>query len=194
MRPLLAALLACTAIILAACEKPDASHTTSPSAIVLLGTAKGSANFAPEGHPPQANVQPEGWRFDIGNVRFSKLETGEASLQVVMDMKAQPGPALELWFERDGVPLVQWQGGRAHSYDGVVCFQLQLEQESSGEALALEPGAYALTLVFRDSDSAQTVAARRIEVVGALPGLAGDPPGPGSKVFRDLLSCPRSVV
>jgi hypothetical protein len=181
-------------LFLAACEKPDASFTTSPSAQTLLGTTTGNVSFNPAEVPPGEHAPPTGWHFDVGNARFSQLEQGDASIQLVMLMSAKPGPAFELWFERDGQPVVRWSGGSAHAYNGSVCFQLQLKDKAKGEALTLGPGSYSIVLAFRDPGTGEIVAAKRIPVVGTIPKLKGTDLPSGTRVFRDLLGCPRSVV
>lgn len=194
MRRFAPLLLAC-ALLASACEKPDASHTTSPSALALLGTTEGNvAFFPPEAPPALEGATPTGWDFDVGNVRFSKLENGDPSLQVVMELRSQRGPGFEVWLERDGAPVARWSGGSARPYTGVLCFQLRLEDPDTGEALPLPPGAYTMALIFREPGSGDVVAGQRITVAGHVPRLKGEQPGPGSEVFRVLLSCPRSVI
>ena len=186
---LLALALAALAV---ACEKPDASFTTSPSVLALIGTTAGNVAFNPSETPPQEVPEPAGWKFDVGNARFSTLEQGDASIQVVMQMASRPGPGFELWFERDGKALVRWSGGSARPYAGAVCFQVLLKYK--GEALELGPGKYSFVLAFRDPGTGEIVAAKRVPVVGNVPKGSGAAPGADSKVFKDLLGCPRSVI
>ncbi len=193
LKPILASgFLIILATLAVACEKPDASFTTSPSVRALIGTTTGNVAFNPTEAPPQEVPEPTGWKFDVGNARFSTLEQGDASIQVVMQMASRPGPAFELWFERDGKALVRWSGGSARPYAGAVCFQVLLKHD--GEALELGPGHYSFVMAFRDPGTGEIVAAKRVPVVGNVPKGTGAAPGPDSKVFRDLLGCPRSVI
>lgn len=188
----LLALFAALAVALAACEKPGASHTTSPSALALLGTADGVVAFAPLDPPPAALPPPDGWEFDIGNARFSELEDGTAAIQVVGNVRTRPGASAELWLARDGVSVARWSGGLTRAYSGTLCFQFQLA--AGGEVVPLGAGSYTLTLVFRDHTSAAVLGALVMPVVGRVPGATGGPPRPGSDVMRQLLGCPRSVI
>lgn len=187
---LLAAALVVVAV--AACEKPDASDTTSPSARALLGTTTGNVSYAPEGQPP-APADAAGWRFELGNARFSKLENGEAAIQVVTQVQSQAGPGMEIWLSGPQGPVLRWSAGAARKYDGVVCFQLRLEDGTS--ALPLAAGErYAMTIAFRDPATNTAVISRTVTVAGFPPAAKKAAPGAGSTVARDLLGCPRSVI
>ena len=180
------------ALLLAACEKPDASDVTSPSADALAGTTVGNVAYRPDDAPPPEVDGPEGWDLRFENARFAELENGDESIQVVLQVESEPGPVLEIWLaDADGTAF-RWSGGSAHAYDGVVCFQLRLEAE--GEALQLAEGPYAMTIAFREVDAAEPVTSRTIPVTGTPPRLEGATPAQNSPVVRDLLGCPRSVI
>src|SRR5687767_5522013 len=118
-------------LVLAACDKPDASDVTSPSAKALLGTTTGNVAFDPAETPPEPVASPEGWDLRLENVRYEELENGQESLQVVTQIQAQAGPGMEVWLlERGGDAVYRWSGGSARAYDGVVCFQLRLEDDT----------------------------------------------------------------
>ncbi|OAI38881.1 hypothetical protein AYO38_08650 [bacterium SCGC AG-212-C10] len=185
------ALLAIAALLVA-CEKPDASDTTSPSALALLGTTYGNVVYDPPEPLPVIPQNVRGWDFDAGNVRFSHLENGVRSLQVVTELKSQRGPGFEVWMEHDGKAVARWSGGSAKPYTGAVCLQLRLEDK--GESLQLTPGEYSLALVFRDPATGEIVAGQRIHIAGETPKVSGAAPAADSRIFRDLLSCPRSVI
>jgi hypothetical protein len=180
-------------LVFAACEKPDASDTTSPSAIALVGSATGNVAYNPPERPPELPSVPAGWKFDVGNARFSSLENGVPSIQVVTEIKSQPGPGMEVWLADESGTTVRWSGGSARPYNGVVCFQLRLQDK--GESLSLSPSAhYTLTILFRDPGTGDIVAGQTIALAGRPPVLNGSLPAQGSAVARDLLGCPRSVI
>ena len=178
--------------LLAACEKPDASHVTSPSAKALVGTTTGNVAYDPPDPAPPETPNPTGWDVRLENARFSKLENGRHSIQVVLQVESRAGPGMEIWLSDEQRTVVRWSGGSARPYDGVVCFQLQLEDEAA--ALDLGDGPHALTLAFRDPGSGEVVVARTIRVAGEPPGLHGGTPATDSDVVRELLGCPRSVI
>jgi hypothetical protein len=181
------------ALILASCDKPDASHVTSPSAQALLGTTTGNVLYSPDLAPPEPVAAPDGWDFELGNARFSELEDGAASIQVVTLIQSRPGPAMEFWIASESGTVVRWSGGSARRFEGTFCFQLRLEE--GAEALPLQRGErYTFTIAFRDPGTEEVVLASRVQVAGTVPLLDGGPPGPGSPVARDLLGCPRSVI
>jgi hypothetical protein len=180
------------AIMLIACEKPDASHTTSPSARALLGTTTGAAVYGLPEHAPQPTgaAQPPGWDLRFELAVFADLEDGTEALRVVTQTQSQQAAAgMELWLSNQGGTVARWSGGSVGKYDGVVCFQLRLE-DAAGESLALPGGDYTATIVFRDVETGPIVT-RSIKVTGQVPKLTGTAPGPDSLVFRDLLGCPR---
>jgi hypothetical protein len=180
-------------LVLAGCEKPDASHVTSPSARALIGTTTGNVAYGPADAAPEAVAAPEGWEFELDNVRFSELENGQHSLQVVSQLRTRPGPGMELWMSGPNATVFRWSGGSARAYDGVVCFQLRLEDEDS--AVALDPAAdYTFTLGFRDPGTGEIVVAEAITIAGRPPEMDRPSPGVESLVARDLLGCPRSVI
>ena len=74
-------LLVIMALFLAACEKPDASFTTSPSLRALVGTTTGNVAFNPPETPPSPSAAPAGWDWELGLARFSKLENEQPSLR-----------------------------------------------------------------------------------------------------------------
>jgi hypothetical protein len=178
--------------LLVACEKPDASHVTSPSANALAGTTVGNVAYRPDESPPPEVDGPEGWDLRFENARFAELENGDESIQVVLQVESESGPVLEIWLEDAGGTAFRWSGGSAGDYDGVVCFQLRLEAE--GEALQLAGGPYEMTIGFREVDAPQPVAAQALAVTGTPPRLEGAAPAQNSPVVRDLLGCPRSVI
>lgn len=180
------------ALVLLACEKPGASHTTSPSAKALLGTTTGNVFFDLPDAAPADIPDPEGWRVRLENARFSQLEDGAQAIQVVLSIRSRPGPGFEIWFSDRQRTVLRWSGGSARTYDGVVCFQLRLEAD--GEALPLGPGPHTMTIAFREPAAESVLVARTQRVAGFAPGLSGGPPGPQSKVARQLLGCPRSVI
>lgn len=191
-RFLLGLTLVLAAILAAACERPDASHVTSPSALALIGTTTGNVSYAPEG-APSAPVEPsQGWEFDLGNVRFSKLEDDAPALQVVTQVQSKPGTALELWLVGSDGPLLRWSAGSTREYDGVVCFQMRLAQD--GQELQLHGAPYHFTMTFRDFATGDVVVSDTIQVAGFPPTVKGTPPVEGSPVMRELLGCPRSVI
>jgi len=185
-------LLCVVALALSACEKPDASDVTSPSARTLLGTTTGNVIYAFAELPPSQLVAPGDWRFDVGNARFSKLENGTPSIQVVDEMQAFPGYSFEVWLADGESTIARWSGGSSRRYTGAICFQLRLQD--GDEMLQLPRGTYTLTLVFRDPATGDVIAAHPMRVAGTPPSFRGGPPGDDSRVFRDLLGCPRSVI
>ena len=190
---LLIAFLAMTGFALSvACEKPDASFTTSPSVRTLIGTTTGNVAYSPGVPAPSEVPAPAGWRVDVGNARFSTLERGEHAVQVVMQISTRPGAAMEVWLESDGEALVRWSGGSSSTYNGTLCFQVLLAEK--GEALPLGRGKETLVLAFRDPGSEEIVVARRLPIAGRTPKVTGGAPSSTSRVFRNLLGCPRSVI
>lgn len=181
------------AALFAACEKPDASNVTSPSALALLGTTSGTVAYAPADAPPPPLAAPEGWQFTLENVRFSTLENGQPSLQVISQLQSRAGPAMELWMAGPSGTIFRWTGGTAHGYDGVVCFQLRLADADAALPLPDATG-YTFTIAFRDGASGQVVAAQSITVAGRPSQPERPAPSPGSPVVRDLLGCPRTVI
>lgn len=188
----LAAIVLALTVGLVACEKPDASHVTSPSARALTGVTTGNVAYRPAGTAPEPIDDPEGWDVRLENTRFGRLENGDASIQVVMQVQARRGPAFEIWIEDARGTVLRWSGGSARPYNGVVCFQLRLE--AGGEALPLSDGPYEMTVAFREPDAPQPLAARSLQITGTPPRLEGSDPGAASEVARDLLGCPRSVI
>jgi hypothetical protein len=178
--------------LIVGCERPDASHVTSPSAQALAGTTVGNVAYRPEDTPPAEVDGPEGWDLRFENARFSELENGDESIQVVLQVESEPGPVFEIWLEDAEGTVLRWSGGSARAYDGVVCFQLRLEAD--GEALPLGDGPFAMTIAFRDVDAPQPVTAQTLAVTGRPPRLEGAAPSQNSPVARDLLGCPRSVI
>lgn len=185
------AALCASALLFAGCERPDASHTTSPSARALLGVTEGTVALAPEEPLPAGDVAEGAWDIELGLARFTELENGTAALIVVATLKrTQSGAELELWLARDGKPIARWSGGSSRPYAGTLCFQLALEDEERGEALTLGPGVYTLTAAFRDPALGVVYAAQN-PVTHQPPSVSGAAPGEGSPVFRTLLGCPR---
>lgn len=189
---MLAAFVAAGGLALGACEKPDASATTSPSALALLGTTTGAVVYAPPGSPPPDVAPPSGWEFELANVRYAKLENEERSLQVVAQLQSRPGPGMELWMTGPDGNVFEWSGGSARRYDGVFCFQLRLEDDD--EALSLPEGQYHFTMAFRDPGTNEVVAAKTVTVAGFPHTSTKAAPAEGSSVAKDLLGCPRTVI
>lgn len=189
LRPLFAAVLLVVAGAATACEKPDASNVTSPSALALLGTTSGTATYAVTDPPPTAEEPPPGWQMELGNARFTELEDGTPALMVVSQLKAKAGATMELrLLAATGGTVARWAGGVTRTYDGTVCFQLRLA--TGTEALPLLEGSkYTFEVVFRDS--AGVIFARIADVTHFAPARALPGPTDGSPVFRDLLGCPR---
>lgn len=175
------------AVIAAACETPDASNTTSPSARALLGLTTGNVTYSPTEMPPASKDAPSGWQIDLGNARFTELENGTPALMVVMQLQAQAGAGMELWLSSDSAPVAEWFGGTTNFYDGTLCFQMRLVNGS--EALPLNNGPYYFTVVFRNPDG--IVLAKQVGVTHFPPLNRPATPSPDSSVFRDLLGCPR---
>lgn len=180
--------IALLALALVACEKPDASFTTSPSARILAGTTTGNVGYGPPEAAPAPVTDPAGWRLTFDLAVFQDLENGTEAVRVVFEVKSQPGTGMELWLANEAGTVARWSGGSSDTYNGVVCFQMALETES--EAMTLPPGKYTATVVFRDVETG-VVAAKSIKVTGNVPKLDGAAPAAGSAVFRDLLGCPR---
>lgn len=180
-------------VLLVACEKPDASFVTSPSALALLGTASGAAQTADIPPPPTSEGEAPGWAFDLGNARFSQLENGTPSIQVVTQLLARPGAHMALWILSGDVPVFYWSGGTTREYDGVFCFQLALA--AGKDALPLGPGPHRLAVAFVDTTTGDVRAAKTVRVAGFPPQLKGGwyPPGPAGPGTQ-LLGCPRSVI
>lgn len=191
-RTLGAFLAVLVSVLFAACAKPDASAVTSPSGLALIGTTTGNASYEPEGEPPAPVPSPKGWEFELGNVRFSKLEDGAPALQIVTQVQSQAGTVMEFWISGSDGPLLRWSGGSTRRYNGVFCFQLRLQQD--GQALALHGAPYSFTMLFRDPATGQPVVSETINIAGFQPKYEGAAPTPGSRVARDLLGCPRSVI
>lgn len=187
MRRMLAASLA-IAFLLAACEKPDYSFQTSPSARALAGTTTGNVALAPPEAAPAPVEPPDGWEVSFELAVFNRLEDETRALRVLSQVQTKAGLGMELWLSNEQGVVARWSGGSTDRYNGVVCWQMRLED--AGEALTLPPGAYTATLAFRDVEDG-VIAARQIKVTGTVPRLEGSPPGPDSRVFRDLLGCPR---
>ena len=193
MRTLPLLLFAALALFAAGCNKPDASDVTSPSARSLLGTTTAtSVTYAGTEAPPAVTGMPGDWEFQLGNARYSKLENDQAAIQVVTRTTAEAGFVMDIWLWREGDVPLQWSGGLTSPYDGVMCFQLRLED--GGEAAQLAREQYYLTIGFREATSEEYTVVQSIEVAGTVPELDGALPGEGSRVGSELLGCPRSVI
>jgi hypothetical protein len=184
-------IIALAVVLGVACEKPDASHTTSPSARALVGTTTGNVAYGPaeQAPDPTGADQPPGWDLRFELAVFADLEDGTEALRIVTQTQSQRAAGMELWLSNQHGTVARWSGGSTGKYDGVVCFQVRLE-DASGKSLALPDGDYTATMVFRDVETGPIVA-RSIKVTGQIPKLKGTAPGPDSPVFRDLLGCPR---
>ena len=181
-------LLVIMALLLAACEKPDASFTTSPSLRALVGTTTGNVAFNPPETPPTPSAAPAGWDWELGLARFSKLENEQPSLEVVMQVTSRPGAGMELWLTNAQGVVARWSAGSTSVYSGVVCFQLMLNK--AAEAVPLGTGKLSLTVAFREPEG-NVVTAKTVEVKSLTPRLTGAVPAQASDVFREALSCPR---
>ncbi len=175
-------------VMLAACEKPDRSFQTSPSAKALVGTTRGNVAVSPVEPLPAAVEPPEGWEIAFNLALFDKLENGTQSLRILMTIQTKPGLGMELWLSNETGTVARWSGGSTGRYDGVACWQMKLRE--GGESLTLPAGSYTATVVFRDVERG-VVAAKALKVTGNVPTLTGSAPSEGSAVFRDLLGCPR---
>jgi len=181
-----AALLA--ALLLVACEKKDASYTTSPSLKALIGTTTGNVAFRPEEPVPEPVEPPAGWQVEFALARFTDLENGSPALEVIMQVKARPGTGMELWISDEAGTVARWSGGSTAVYVGTVCFQLELERD--GEAVPLGTGKHTATLVFREPVDG-VIAARQVEITHTTPVLTGETPAAGSTVFSTAWACRR---
>ena len=199
-RPTAVGSLLAAALLLAACEKPDASHLTSPSAESLVGTSSGNVALSPPERAPDAVAPPPGWNVVFETALFTELENGTDSLRIILSAQTQAGKGFEVWLSNDKGAVARWSGGSSQKYNGVVCFQIPLttktKDKATGvttvEATPLDPGNYHATIVFRDVDSGPVVSQVR-KVTGQTPKLKGAVPGPKSDVFRLLLGCPRGT-
>ena len=181
--------LAACALLLGACEKPDASFQTSPSAEALIGTATGNVAFAPPEQPPGTVASPAGWDHRFEAIFFDELEDGSPSIRVVLQEQTKRGAGFELWLATREGTLVRWTGGSTDIYSGTVCFQLKLKD--GDEALVLPSGVpITATIAYRDVERG-VIASQSLPVRGTVPKLSGSAPGPESKVFKSLLGCPR---
>ncbi|MEX2080375.1 MAG: hypothetical protein WEC33_02075 [Dehalococcoidia bacterium] len=177
-----------------ACEKPGASHVTSPSAIALLGTSEGVVTFGPSGAAPAPiDEQPEGWNFRLENARFAELEDGARAIQVVTLAESRPGLVMEIWLTDSTGSIALWSGGETRGLSGTVCFQLRLE--SDGQVLGFPGADPTMTIAFRAAASGEVIIAEQIGIVGNAPTAEGDfVVSADSDILRDLLGCPRSVI
>jgi hypothetical protein len=181
-------LLGLLTLTLAACEKPDASYVTSPSMKTLIGTTVGNTAFNIPDTPPAAKDPPPGWQVDFDLIRWADLENGSPALQVIMQVKTQPGMGFELWVVDEGKTLARWNAGSTATFVGTACFQLELQR--NGEAMPLGTGQHTGVLVFRNPDG-EVVASRWLKITNNLPNLKGTAPSLGSEVIREAWACPR---
>lgn len=158
--------------------------------LAFMGTTTGSVVLNPPDSPPAPKEPPAKWGFDLSNATFSHLDNGTPSLQVVMQVQAQPGAGLELWLTRDSDhhTVARWTGGSSTVYSGTICFQLVTVSKT--EALPLPAGKYTFTADFLDAETgvlaSSSVAVANLPPVSTLP-----PPGPSSNVFSVVYACPR---
>lgn len=181
-------LIVAVAVLLGACEKPDASFTTSPSLRALIGTTTGNVAFNPPETTPPPTAAPSGWEWELGVARFSKLENEQPALEVVMQVTSRPGAGMELWLTDASGVVARWSAGSTAIYSGVVCFQLLLQKDA--EAVPLGTGKHQLTVAFREPEG-NVVTAKTAEVKNLTPKLTGGVPAQASDVLRNALSCPR---
>lgn len=187
-RLLLAVTLVVAAVMLAACEKPDASYVTSPPVKTLLGTTTGNTAFNAPETPPEPKDPPHGWHVEFGLARWTKLENDVPALQIIMQVATHPGAGMELWITDGDRTVARWSAGSTSSLTGTVCFQLELERD--GEAVPLGTGTHTATLVFREP-AGEVLVARKLDITSNVPHLKGAVPAQGSEVFREALACPR---
>lgn len=182
------------ALLVVACEKPDASYVTSPSVLALLGTTEGTVAYLPPEEPPDMIADSEGWTFDLGNARYEELENFTPSIQVVALLVSGPAARMEMWIADGESAAWRWEAGPAAPYSGTLCFQIALVDE--GEAVPLNPGTeYTLTIAFFD-DGDVPLAVRSVRIAGTTPNdLATKPlPGEESRAGRVALACPRAPL
>lgn len=173
-----------------ACEHPDTSFKTSPSVRTLLGTTTGYVVLNPPEQPPATKDPANGWRAELGLAMFTRLDNGTPAIQVVMDLRAQPGAGMEIWLAKQGgQPVAHWSAGTTRTYGGTVCFQLATQE--NGEMLPLDPPSpYEMTVAFLDPNG-NILASSASRVTGLTPHLQGTPPAAGSKVFSLAYACPQ---
>jgi hypothetical protein len=183
-------LLIAVGVLLVACEEPDQSNLTAPGVRSLIGTTTGNVAYLPADAPPDPKAPPDGWHMDVDVALLGELDNGTPSLRFSMQMVAQPGPAMEVWLADDTHTIARWSAGSARRYDGIVCFQLTLDE--GGEALPMQADkTYYATVAFRQPEG-DVVVARKIRVSGRLPTRKGQqPPGQGAIVFSEALACPK---
>lgn len=189
MRPGFAiALAAALVLLVAGCERPDRSYSTSPPMKTLLGSTTGNTAFnAPESAPEPAEP-PADWLLEFGLARWTELENESPAIEIVMQVRTQQGAGMELWLTHDGQTVARWSGGSTAKLTGTVCFQLELQRD--GEAVPLRTGAHQVTIAFREPGG-EIIAARTLEVTNTLPRLDGSVPSRDSQVFREALACRR---
>jgi len=188
MRPLALLAFVILALVLTACEKPDATYVTSPSLKTLIGTTTGNVAFNPPETPPSPKAPPEHWQLDFGLARWTELENGNPAIELVSQVSTRPGAGFELWLESTDGVVARWSAGSTAAYSGTLCFQLELEH--GGEAVPLGPAPHAVTIVFREP-GAEPIAAQRLTVTNNTPHLSGATPAATSDVFREALACRR---
>lgn len=186
------AVLLGVAAVVSACEKPDASYVTSPSALALLGTTEGEVRTASIPPPPRLTSEAPGWDFDLGNARFSKLENDVPSIQVVTQVISQPGAQMQMWLFSGGAPVFYWEGGTTRGYNGVVCFQLALA--SGSQTIPLGSEEHSLRIAFVDRKTGVPLVAKEVRIAGFVPELSRTFPEGAEPPGVKLLGCPRSVI
>lgn len=182
-------LAAAGCLLLAACEKPDASYVTSPSIKTLIGTTTGNVAFNPPETAPEPTADPPKWSVDFDLARFTELENDSPAVEVLMQVETRPGYGFEFWISgEDGKTVARWSAGSTTNYSGTACFQLELQR--GGEAVPLPQGKYHATLAFRDP-AGPVLVAKRLDITNFTPKLAGSVPGPESEVFKEAWACRR---
>ena len=174
---------ACTA-----CEEPDTSNTTSPSARALLGTTTGDVSFDPADAPVAPKDPPAGWEFELGNARYQKLEDETPALEITLSLKSQANASMEAWLTGQTGTIARWKGGKTYTSSGTVCWFFRLK--SGNEALSLGDGQQHFSIAFFAADGS-VITSRTVDVKEFAPKLSGSQPSAGSPVFRDMLGCPR---
>lgn len=183
------------AALLAACEAGDEEDLTSPSARALLGSTSGTPSYEVDNDRPEPTDGDEDWEFTLNNARYERLEDRSRSIQVVTRLQSDPGTRMEMWLWTEGghTPYHWVSEGTTGSYNGVLCFQLRLEDREADESdavMQLETEQYHLTIGFRDEETGEWVEVKDQRVAGTVPDLAGPVPGAESQVGRELIGCP----
>lgn len=185
-------MLSLCAVLLAGCESSDASLSTSPSVLAMIGTTAGNTEFDTANVPPPVTAPAKGWQEGLGQASWTKLQNGFPAIMVVISMESRPGAGMEIWLTKDGdkpSTVAHWFGGASAVYEGTVCFQVTTQEH--GAALNVDPNAhYSLTIDFLDPTTG-VIASQTRAVAGNTPTLQGHAPGPEDIVFSNTYACPK---